>query len=48
MEREIIFNHFSNIIDNMLDNSLFFPTYFQAPYMMETVRGSIDDKDMHS
>jgi hypothetical protein len=43
MNKEIIFNHFSDIIDNMLETSLFFDTYFQAPYMLETICGSADD-----
>jgi hypothetical protein len=43
MNKQSIFNHFAAIIDNMLDNSLFFDTYFQAPYMLETICGSIDD-----
>lgn len=32
MNRQEIFNHFSDIIDSMIDNSLFWKTYFQQPY----------------
>jgi len=43
MNKEKIFKHFANIIDTMLDNSLFFETYWQAPYSMENISGSIND-----
>lgn len=32
MSKREIFNHFSTIIDEMLENSLFFDMYFQRPY----------------
>jgi len=43
MNKKEVFQHFSNLIDDMLDNSLFFPTYFQHPCMLEDICGSIDD-----
>lgn len=43
MNQEAVFNHFSKIIDNMLDNSLFFETFWQRPYAEETINGSVDD-----
>lgn len=43
MNKQSIFTHFSKIIDNMLDNSLFFETYYQCPYPLDTIIGSIDD-----
>ena len=43
MNKESIFRHFSTIIDNTLDNSLFFCTYWQVPWSLETITGSIDD-----
>ena len=43
MNQEAVFNHFSKIIDNMLDNSLFFETFWQRPWSEETIEGSIDD-----
>lgn len=43
MNKEKVFQHFSEILDNMLDNSLFFETYWQAPYSMDSISGSIDD-----
>ena len=32
MNRKEIFNHYSTIIDNLIDNSVFFSAYFQAPW----------------
>ena len=43
MNKEKIFQHFSVIIDNMLDNSLFFDTFLQNPSYMDNIIGSIDD-----
>ena len=43
MDKQVIFHHFSTIIDDMIDNSLFFPTYWQAPYSMDDFSGSVDD-----
>ena len=35
MNKQNVFEHFSRVIDNMIDNSLFFPTYFQYPTMLD-------------
>ena len=43
MDKKEIFQHYSRILDNMLDESLFFDTYFQSCYSMEDIEGSIDD-----
>lgn len=43
MNKKEIFAHFSSIIDDMLEESLFFSTYFQRPYSAENMYGSIDD-----
>lgn len=43
MNKNEIFQHYSRILDNMLDESLFFDTYFQNRYSMEDIEGSIDD-----
>lgn len=43
MNKEQIFSHFAAIIDNMLDNSLFFETYFQRPFQLENIYGSAED-----
>ena len=43
MNQEAVFNHFSKIIDNMLDNSLFFETFWQRPYSEDSIEGSVDD-----
>lgn len=44
MDKEKIFNHFSAILDNMLDNSLFFCTYFQCPSSLDKIIGKEEDK----
>lgn len=44
MNKNEVFAHFSSILDNMLDNSYFFDTYFQAPYFLEDVHGSRNNK----
>lgn len=45
MNKQEIFNHFSVIIDEMLENSLFFDTYFQRPFSFEsTIDGSDYDE----
>ena len=46
MNKQAIFAHFSKILDNMLDNSLFFETYFQYPTSIENIYGSADDEIM--
>lgn len=43
MNKNRIFAHFSSILDTMLNNSLFFDTFFQAPYYMSDIHGSVDD-----
>lgn len=43
MNKREVFKHFSNIFDDMLYHSLFWNTYFQAPYSMEDASGSIDN-----
>ena len=43
MDRNQIFQHFSTILDNMLQNSLFWDTFLQAPVGMNDAEGSIDD-----
>lgn len=44
MNKHEVFAHFSSILDDMLDNSLFFETFWQAPYSSEDFYGSIDDE----
>ena len=36
MDKSEIFAHYSAIIDNILDNSMFFETYFQNPFFLES------------
>lgn len=43
MDRNQIFQHFSNILDNMLQKSLFWDTFLQAPVEMNDAEGSIND-----
>lgn len=43
MNKNEVFNHFSTLLDDMIEGSLFFQTYFQAPCYIEDVHGSIDD-----
>lgn len=44
MNKNDIFAHFSHLIDDMLDNSLFFPTYFQYPTMLDdNIYGNDED-----
>ena len=35
MNKRAIFSHYSAIIDKLIDNSMFFSAYFQAPWYME-------------
>ena len=35
MNKEQIFRHYSEILDDLLDSSLWFETYFQNPYMLD-------------
>ena len=46
MNKHEVFNHFSSILNDMLDTSLFFDTYFQSPYSANDFYGSIDDESM--
>lgn len=49
MNKEKIFNHFAAILDNMIDNSLFWDTYFQMPSSIPNIYGSdIDDESIPS
>ena len=43
MNKQSIFNHFAAIIDNMLENSLFFETFLQSPCYIDDIVGSIDN-----
>lgn len=43
MNKEAVFNHFSAILDNMFNESLFFCTYFQHPYSIDSIHGSSID-----
>jgi hypothetical protein len=43
MDKNAVFSHFSSIIDNMLENSLFFMTFLQRPSYIDTIYGSVDD-----
>lgn len=43
MNKREIFQHYSNILDTMLKESLFFDTYFQLPCSINNIEGSIDD-----
>lgn len=44
MNKKEIFAHFSSILDDMLYDSLFFKTFWQAPSDEEDMCGSIDDR----
>ena len=45
MDKKEIFNHFSTIIDEMINNSLFWSTYWQRPYGFgDTIDGSDYDE----
>ena len=46
MNKHEVYNHYSDIIDNMLYHSLFFCTYFQAPDAEEDFFGACDDPAM--
>lgn len=35
MDRAAVFNHYSHMLDTLLENTLFFNYYFQAPYTLE-------------
>lgn len=40
MNKSAVFSHFSHILDNMIENSLFFDTYFMDPVGIEDIEGS--------
>ena len=44
MNKNAIFAHFSHVIDNMVENSLFFTALFLAPQYVEDIEGSVDNK----
>ena len=44
MNKNEVFAHFSSILNDMLDTSLFFETFWQAPYSSEDFYGSYDDE----
>lgn len=44
MNKNEVFAHFSSILNDMLDTSLFFETYWQAPYSSDDFYGSYDDE----
>lgn len=44
MNKNAIFAHFSRVIDNMVENSLFFDTFFLEPQYMEDIEGSVDNE----
>lgn len=35
MDKRAIFEHYSHVIDQMIDNSMFWATYFERPYSLE-------------
>ena len=43
MNKNAIFSHFSKILDNMIDNSLFFDTFFQEMYSIDDIYGTAGD-----
>ena len=43
MNKSAVMSHFSAILDNMLDNSLYFDVFFQQPVSASDIGGSIDD-----
>lgn len=43
MNKSAVMSHFSAILDNMLDNSLYFDVFFQQPVSANDISGSIDD-----
>lgn len=43
MDKNMVFNHYSNILDNMIENSLFWSTFLQHGDSIDDVEGSIDD-----
>ena len=44
MNKQAVFGHFAALMDDMLDNSLFFPCYFQNPTTLDdNIYGSCDD-----
>ena len=45
MDKKEIFNHFSTIIDQMINNSLFWSTYYQRPFSFsDSIDGSYYDE----
>lgn len=46
MDKQKIFEHFSKILDNMIDDSLFFQTYFQQPSYIDDIDGAMDDPNV--
>ena len=44
MNKHEVFSHFSSILNNMLDTSLFFETFWQSPYSADDFYGSYDDE----
>ena len=44
MNKSAVFSHFSHILDNMIENSLFFDTYFMDPVGIEDIEGSALDE----
>lgn len=48
MNKREIFEHYSSILDELIDNSLFFSTYFQSPYYIEDDIFGYDDEVMRN
>ena len=46
MNKHEVFAHFASIMDNMLDTSLCFCTYWQQPYSAEDFYGGVEDEAM--
>ena len=48
MNKREIFEHYSSILDELIDNSLFFSTYFQSPYYIADDIFGYDDEVMRN
>ena len=46
MNKEAIFQHYSYILDNMLEKSLFFKFFFQNPITIPNINGTIDNIEL--
>lgn len=48
MNKRAIFEHYSYILDSLIDNSVFWSVYFEQPYGLDTIYGDEEDNSLPS